>query len=417
MTDKNLNKNIKLFQAYGIELEYMLVDLNNLNIVPLADLILGETGEKDQGAIAWSNELALHVIEIKTNGPTPDLVKAVQDFQENIKNINQQLKPHQTCLLPTAAHPWFDPKKAKLWPHECNDIYRAYDRIFNCQGHGWVNLQSTHLNLPFSNDQEFKLLHTAIRLILPVLPALSASSPFLNGQPSGVKDIRLDFYNHNQKNIPEISGLVIPELVFSQSEYQEKILNKSYQAIQPYDPENLLQHEWLNSRGAIARFSRMAIEIRILDIQECPQMDLSIVCLIIETLKKLVAGEWADFNQQADFSELELAEIYQEAVVNGSEGVLKNQKYLKLFGLKNNQKIAEKISMQAFWQHCFDQLDQDESARKDLAPFKKSIQLILNSGCLAERILNNYSKDPSPEKIREIYQDLKICLDQGRAYV
>ena len=402
-----MTKTWKLFEAYGIELEYMLVDQNNLNAVPLADLVLGETGEFDNGSVAWSNELAKHIIEIKTAGPKKDLLQASIDFQDNIKKINNILKPQGACLLPTGAHPWLDPKKAELWPHECTDIYKAYDRIFNCQGHGWVNLQSTHLNLPFSNDQEFKALHTAIRVLLPILPGLAASSPFLDGKPTGMMDTRLKFYNTNQKNIPEISGKIIPELVFSQQEYQEKILEKSYQAIHPHDPEGLLKHEWLNSRGAIARFSRMAIEIRILDIQECPKMDISIVGLIIEILKKLVDQSWADFDYQASFSEEALAEIYQESIIHGLDTKINNPAYLKLFGLDPHKNIL----LKDLWQHCVNKL----GALAD--PYLPGLNIVLESGCLSARILKNYSQNPCPEKIKEIYQDLKICLEQGEAYV
>jgi hypothetical protein len=32
----------------------------------------------------------------------------------------------------------------------------------------------------------------------------------------------------------------------------------------------VLRHEWVNARGAIARFDRSAIEIRVLDVAECP---------------------------------------------------------------------------------------------------------------------------------------------------
>lgn len=396
-----------IFEAYGIELEYMLVNKNNLNPVNLADLVLGETGEFDNGSVAWSNELAKHIIEIKTAGPKKDLLQASLDFQENIKKINNILKPQEACLLPSGAHPWLDPKKAELWPHECTDIYKAYDRIFNCQGHGWVNLQSTHLNLPFSNDQEFKALHTAIRVLLPILPGLAASSPFLDGKPTGMMDTRLKFYNSNQKNIPEISGKIIPELVFSQAEYQEKILNKSYQAIHPYDPEGLLKHEWLNSRGAIARFSRMAIEIRILDIQECPKMDICIVGVIIEILKKLVGQSWADFDAQASFSEEDLAKIYQESMVYGLNTKINNSAYLQLFGLEAHQNIL----LKDLWQHCVNKLG-------SLAdPYLENLKIILESGCLSERMLQSYSKNKTPEKIRNIYEDLRDCLAQGEAYV
>ena len=79
--------------------------------------------------------------------------------------------------------PWMDPERElRLWPHEHSDIYRAFDRIFGCRGHGWANLQSTHLNLPFRGDDEFVLLHDAVRLVLPLVPALAAASPVIDGR-------------------------------------------------------------------------------------------------------------------------------------------------------------------------------------------------------------------------------------------
>ena len=52
-------------------------------------------------------------------------------------------------------HPWMDPRAASLWPHEYGEVYAAYDRIFDCRRHGWANLQSVHLNLPFADEREF----------------------------------------------------------------------------------------------------------------------------------------------------------------------------------------------------------------------------------------------------------------------
>ena len=69
---------LHLFEAIGIELEYMIVDARTLAVRPIADQLLAAAGSVDgsdveRGAVAWSNELALHVIEIKTNGPVARL--------------------------------------------------------------------------------------------------------------------------------------------------------------------------------------------------------------------------------------------------------------------------------------------------------------------------------------------------------
>ena len=80
----------------------------------------------------------------------------------------------------------------RLWPHENREVYDAFDRIFSCKGHGWANLQSMHINLPFADDAEFGRLHAAIRFLMPLMPGLTASSPVMDGvvdrhrgQPAG----------------------------------------------------------------------------------------------------------------------------------------------------------------------------------------------------------------------------------------
>ena len=66
------------FAAYGIEIEYAIVDCDTLDVRAIADRLLAdvagaEVNEFADGPIAWSNELSLHVIELKTNGPAPSL--------------------------------------------------------------------------------------------------------------------------------------------------------------------------------------------------------------------------------------------------------------------------------------------------------------------------------------------------------
>ena len=81
------NKNpLHLFEGFGVELEYMIVDRESLDICPIADkalaFIAGEMiGDVERGALAWSNELVLHVIELKTNGPAPTLSGLTNLFQ------------------------------------------------------------------------------------------------------------------------------------------------------------------------------------------------------------------------------------------------------------------------------------------------------------------------------------------------
>src|SRR5690606_27936540 len=134
----------------------------------------------------------------------------------------------------------------------------------------------------------FIKLHNAIRLILPITPALFASTPIYEEQKSGYASTRLMVYSNNQKKFPLITGDVIPEYIKGFEDYYQTILEPMYKAISPYDPEKILQEEWLNSRGAIARFDRNAIEIRVVDAQECALADLSCVSAIAAIVQHIV---------------------------------------------------------------------------------------------------------------------------------
>ncbi|MDX1628616.1 MAG: glutamate-cysteine ligase family protein, partial [Fulvivirga sp.] len=272
---------LHIFQAYGIELEYMIVNKDSLVVRPITDevfkKVIGEyCSDVPRGPVTWSNELVLHVVEVKCSMPTNDLVQLNADFASNIRELNELLQHYEAKLLPTAAHPLMDPKSNTfLWPHDSNEIYARYNEIFNCQGHGWSNLQSCHINLPFYDDEEFAQLHAAVRLILPILPAIAASSPILDGQNTGFLDKRMDYYQKNQRRIPANVGKVIPERAYSKRQYHKMIYDPIARAIAPFNHDDLLKPVWVNSRGAIARFDRGSIEIRILDLQECPKADLA----------------------------------------------------------------------------------------------------------------------------------------------
>ncbi|MCX7117005.1 MAG: glutamate-cysteine ligase family protein [Legionellales bacterium] len=274
--------NYPIFSVMGIEIEYMLVDSDTLEVQPKNDQILHDlaglqVNEVVLGDIAASNELVMHVIELKNNGPKPPKAPIASQFQQAIMHLQPVLERYHLQLLPTGAHPWMNPMlETKRWPHGNNAIYEQYDSIFNCQGHGWANLQSMHINLPFADDPEFDELHNLIRLLLPLMPALGASSPLLEGKKTGFLDSRLHCYGKNQERIPCIAGDIIPDIIHSEEQYGREILEPIYQAISPFDPEGILQHEWINSRAAIAKFEFGAIEIRLRDTQECVNADIAI---------------------------------------------------------------------------------------------------------------------------------------------
>jgi gamma-glutamyl:cysteine ligase YbdK (ATP-grasp superfamily) len=409
MNDRELH----LFEGFGLELEYMVVDRETLDVRPSVDLLFRDfsgiqVSDVDNGPIAWSNELAVHVIELKTNGPTPDLSWAAHDFHSNVELINRILGRHGAMLLPGGAHPWMDPgSEMTLWPHDAHEIYDLYNRIFDCRGHGWANLQSAHLNLPFKGDAEFARLHAAIRILLPLMPALTASSPILDGAPSGLLDARLEVYLHNQERLPQLTGRLIPEPVASEAEYEERIFAPIMAAIAPHDPDGIMDKYFLNARGAIARFDRGAIEIRILDTQECPLADCSIARLLIETMKSLAAGQWSDPGRQNAIDTERLRDLFLRVIRDGGEVVVDDPGYLRLFGIDTGM-----ISVMDIWQVLLDRC----SASLDVAALDV-LTLILSAGCLASRINQALEDDYRRDNLRRVYRRLADSLRQNKVFV
>lgn len=411
-----IQRPLHLFEAFGVELEYMIVDTDTLNVKPVADevlkIVLGNyANEYVNKEITWSNELVSHVIEIKCSPPTYDLVQLAQDFAKNVHEINRLLKPFNARLMPTAAHPWMQPHlETVLWPHDNREIYDTYNRIFNCKGHGWSNLQSTHINLPFQGDEEFARLHTAIRLILPILPALAASSPILEGKSSGLLDKRLDYYEKNQRAIPSITGKVIPEQVISQVNYQQAIYDVIATDVATHDYKQILEPVWLNSRGAIARFDRGAIEIRILDIQECPQADLSILTTVACLLQAIVEGRLIDFDQQSRWEIAPLYQIFKSTVKDGEAALIENKDYLEIFGISKPSVTAQYV-----WRHILEQLTEWYPDR--LLPFQEPLKIILTEGTLARRILKALEQDFSRNQLQAVYGNLCNCLEKNTLFL
>ncbi|MCB0792800.1 MAG: glutamate--cysteine ligase [Flavobacteriales bacterium] len=403
----------RLFEVTGIELEYMVVERGTLRVLPMVDRLFKDVAGRvvsdvARGAIEWSNELVSHVLELKTARPTGRIASAGPAFAREVHYINAALEKHNAMLLPTAAHPLMDPyTETVIWPHAHNEVYALYNSIFDCRGHGWSNLQSTHLNLPFANDEEFGKLHAAVRLVLPLIPALAASSPILDGRPTGYMDSRMEAYLHHQERLPELMGSLIPEAVFSQEEYYRVVFDPIGRALAPFDTAHVMDHHFANSRGAIARFDRGAIELRVIDIQECPAADLAIAELIVAVVKALVNGRWVSTYLQRAWHEADLLAVFMRTIKDAGKAVIPHKDFLVMFGVMD----ADRMPAQKLWEHLFRELG------GQLSPgARKVIAHILEHGSLAQRIMKRVGRAPSREGIIKVYARLADHLERNEPF-
>jgi glutamate---cysteine ligase / carboxylate-amine ligase len=407
---------LHLFEAFGVEIEYMIVDARTLDVRPITDQVLqavaGEiVSDVEDGAVTWSNELSAHVIELKTTEPAPSLSPLPAHFQQSVRRINGILEAMGARLLPSGMHPWMDPSREMVvWPHDYSEVYEAFHRIFDCRGHGWANLQAVHLNLPFANDAEFARLHAAIRVLLPILPALAASSPIFEGRLSGHLDTRLDVYRNNCRRIPLATGRVIPEPVFAEADYQERILAPLFAEISPHDPEEILQEEWLNSRGAIARFERSTIEVRVLDVQECPQADVAVCALVADVIERLAKGRWGDPARLESWNVEPLAEIFFATVRDADETIIRDIDYLQLFGVDGRTPL----SAGELWRQLAGSLGPD--SRSANPSLNEAVKHLVEQGPLSRRVLTAVGSNPSRDRLLAVYRELADCLAAGKMF-
>lgn len=417
MTDTSTNWTypLGLFEAVGIELEYMIVDRDTLDVRPICDELFRAATAADasdvepdgpKGIVSWSNELALHVVELKTQRPVATIDNLADTFQDHIRRIDPLLEPMNARLLPTAMHPWMNPNtETRLWPHENNEIYQKYDRIFGCKGHGWGNLQSTHINLPFANDDEFGRLHAALRLVLPLLPAIAASSPIVDGDWSPISCQRMEVYRSNSKRVPMMTGLVVPEPVFTRAGYERDILGKLYDELRPLDPEGVLRHEFANARGAMARFDRGAIEIRVLDIQECPKADLAIAALIIELVRAVVSERWISYEDQKRIKTEPLHGVLLDTIRYADRTRIRERALLDAFGI--NQSLVWAADL---WVSLLEQVMPDHAA------WSPMLRRMLKTGTLANRIGQQIRRFPTKPELQSVYGELAECLHDGELF-
>ena len=400
---------LSLFQGYGIEIEYPLVDAETLDVRPWVDRLLRHAAgterpvaDHDDGDIGWSNELVNHVVELKTAAPVPSLAGVDVAFDESLDRAQVILERWGARLMPTGMHPWMDPAhETRLWPHEGAEIYRTYDRIFHCRRHGWANVQSVHLNLPFADEREFARLYAAARIVLPLVPALAASSPFQEGRATGMLDTRLHHYRSNSSLVPAMTGSVVPEPLETYAEYRA-LLARIDAGLLPHDRERvLIGHEWTNARGAIARFDRMAVEVRLIDTQECPRADLAVAGAVSEAIRALVEERHLPYEEQRAVPVEPLRAMLDAAVVHGPAVELVDPLLARALGANGAGTLGD------LWARFL------ERAPPPPAGQDEALERILSQGVLAQRILRAAGDEPDRETLRGVYAELCACLASG----
>ena len=137
----------------------------------------------------------------------------------------------------------------------------------------------------------------------------------------------------------------------------------------------MLRHEWLNARGAIARFDRNAIEIRLADTQECPRADVAVAHAICAVVKMLY-----DAHDGHDVATGALARLLRLAIRDGEDAIA-GEDYLHALGIGG----AGPCPMRDAWRRALDRAGGE-------GPWRETVDVILS----VARSPRESSRRPAP---------------------
>jgi hypothetical protein len=195
----------------------------------------------------------------------------------------------------------------------------------------------------------------------------------------------------------------------TRAEYERQILAPLYRAVAPHDPDGVLQHEWLNARGAIARFDRNAIEIRVLDTQECPQVDVAFAAFIMDLAESLCESAFYRPTAGAQLPTRLLAEIFISCAHEADHARIAHADYLELLGMTRKDCNAGNL-----WWSIAERLDRRNTPRAGI--WRAPIEFALSRGPLARRLVRAIGPRPSRSALHELYAALADALDAGKPF-
>ena len=169
----------------GIEEELMILDPSSLDLVSAIESMIGE----DPPAGEIKPELLESVLEIATS-PCEDISAAGVEL-ESLRALARDRAQAQDLRIGAAGtHPfarWEDQRVVR------NDRYRGLVRLL-----GWVARQELvfgmHVHVGMADPEEAIYVANGLRPHIPVLIALSANSPLLRGEPTGLMSSRVPIF-------------------------------------------------------------------------------------------------------------------------------------------------------------------------------------------------------------------------------
>ena len=175
--------------SIGIEEEYLLVDLDSLALSEAPEALM-EACVADLGEQV-SPEFLQCQIEIGTR-PCPDIASAREDLKRLRATVARHARRHNLAPIAASCHPFADWKSQHHTDKDrYNDLRRdlagVVQRLLICGMHVHVGLGDDQLRADLMRQASY---------FLPHLLALSTSSPFWQGQDTGLASYRISIFDN-----------------------------------------------------------------------------------------------------------------------------------------------------------------------------------------------------------------------------
>lgn len=169
----------------GIEEEFMLLDEATLDLVPRFEELSASTAKDPALAISVAGELIRTEIEIRS-GRGITLGDALERQRDHRDGLFEHAGRLGISLGATGTHPWDD------YRHQTFIDTEHYRRVVD--GLRWVARRnatfSLHVHVGIRDADRAIAVCDRLRPILPMLLAISANSPFVDGLDTGLHSIR-----------------------------------------------------------------------------------------------------------------------------------------------------------------------------------------------------------------------------------
>ncbi|MCY3693795.1 MAG: carboxylate-amine ligase [Chloroflexi bacterium] len=197
--------------SLGVEEEFFLVDPESRDLLADPDVRIFEACEANRGPHKIVREFLR--AQIETNSRVCATVEDTRTaLVETRRTVIEAAEAHGAAVMAASTHPFADWREQAPTPRERYErftiTYQESVRRFLIGG--------MHIHAGFGDSDSRIRIMTAMRRYLPILHALSATSPFIEGHETGFKSYRLNLLG----NLPRTS---MPGPLRSRAEYDRLV--------------------------------------------------------------------------------------------------------------------------------------------------------------------------------------------------